>query len=354
MTVSLAPLSPAAAPRSSASRCYGQATILMRRGGGLTTADAALVTPYLPGTSEPYPDPLYGGPDATEALAFPVATGGDGVVALWADAPGRLELEAVHPVLGRARGVLDLEPDPDAAPEAVDAYSKPESDARYEPLDTAYSKAEADARYLQAPLTAGQIPAEFLTVTEGDARYALSGTTPTDVYTKPESDARFLQLTGGTVSGPVTGLWNGPGVTRTLTVGVAPPGAPAPDDLWVTDGDGGGGAVESVNGLTGVVVLGAADVGALTQTAGDARYLQPATAAGTYLPLAGGSVLTGTIGPTTTNAVDTGTTALRWRKLWAVNAEFTNPPSYGGAAQPKVTVASSAPGSPATGDLWVW
>jgi len=114
MAITLAPLAPA--PRSSASRCYGQCTVLMRRGGGLTTADAALVTPYLPGTSEPYPDPLYGGPDATEALVFPVATGGDGVVALWADAPGRLELEAVHPVLGRARGVLDLEPDPDAAP----------------------------------------------------------------------------------------------------------------------------------------------------------------------------------------------------------------------------------------------
>jgi hypothetical protein len=175
MSISLAPLAPAAAPRSSASRCFGQATILMRRGGGLTTADAALVTPYLPGTSVPYPDPLYGGPDATEALAFPVATRGDGVVALWADAPGRLELEAVHPVLGRARGVLDLEPDPDAAPDAVDAYTKTES----------------DARYLQAPLAVGQIPAEFLTQSEGDARYALSGVTPTDVYTKSESDGRY-------------------------------------------------------------------------------------------------------------------------------------------------------------------
>jgi len=251
MTVSLAPLSPAAAPRSSASRCYGQATILMRRGGGLTTADAALVTPYLPGTSVPYPDPLYGGPDATEALVFPVATGGDGVVALWADAPGRLELEAVHPVLGRARGVLDLEPDPDAAPEAVDAYTKTES----------------DARYLQAPLTAGQIPAEFLTQSEGDARYALSGS-GVDAYTKGESDARYEPLDSAYTK--------------------------AEADARYTQGG-------------------------LTQSAADTRYLQLA---------AGGTVS----GATT----------------------FTARLTVAGGAQPKITVASGAPSSPATGDLWVW
>jgi hypothetical protein len=39
---------------------------------------------------------------------------------------------------------------------------------------------------------------------------------------------------------------------------------------------GGGGAVDSVNGKTGTVVLTSADVGALDQTAGDARYVQPA------------------------------------------------------------------------------
>ena len=220
MAITLAPLAPTAVPRSSASRCYGQCTVLMRRGGGLTTADAALVTPYLPGTSTPYPDPLYGGPDATEALAFPVATGGDGVVALWADAPGRLELEAVHPVLGRARGVLDLEPDPDAAPEAVDAYTKTES----------------DARYLQAPLTTGQIPAEFLTQTEGDARYALVGS-GVDAYTKAEADTRYLQLAaGGTVSGATTftaRLTVAGGAQPKITVASGAPSSPATGDLWV-------------------------------------------------------------------------------------------------------------------------
>jgi hypothetical protein len=100
------------APRSVSTRCYGQCTVLMKRPGGLTTADAAWVTPYLPGTFTPYPASLYGGPDTLTPLVFPVAAGDDGVVALWADAPGRLELEAVHPVLGRGRVLLDLEPTP--------------------------------------------------------------------------------------------------------------------------------------------------------------------------------------------------------------------------------------------------
>jgi hypothetical protein len=128
MTISLAPPRPAS--RSAAGRSYGQATVLQKRPGGLTTADAAAVTAYVPGTTTPYPGPLYGDPDTLTPLVFPVATGADGVVALWADAPGRLELEAVHPVLGRGRVVLDLEPSP-LAPAPADAYTKAESDARF-------------------------------------------------------------------------------------------------------------------------------------------------------------------------------------------------------------------------------
>lgn len=65
-----------------------------------------------------------------------------------------------------------------------------------------------------------------------------------------------------------------------------------------------------------------------------ATLLQAATAAATYVPLAGGSVLTGFLGPTTTNTRDLGTTALRWRKLWAMDGEFTNVPTVGGVALP--------------------
>lgn len=61
----------------------------------------------------------------------------------------------------------------------------------------------------------------------------------------------------------------------------------------------------------------------LTQAEADALYLLPATATSTYVPLAGGNVMTGALGPTTTNTRDLGTTALRWRKLWGVDGDLT-------------------------------
>lgn len=68
----------------------------------------------------------------------------------------------------------------------------------------------------------------------------------------------------------------------------------------------------------------------LTQAAGDARYqpvgayLTQATADVRYLQLTGGSVLTGLLGPTTTNTRDLGTSALRWRKLWTTDIDASN------------------------------
>jgi hypothetical protein len=54
---------------------------------------------------------------------------------------------------------------------------------------------------------------------------------------------------------------------------------------------GGGGAVTSVNGEVGAVVLDAADVGALTPAAADARYsLTSHLHTGTYLALTGGTL----------------------------------------------------------------
>jgi len=73
-------------------------------------------------------------------------------------------------------------------------------------------------------------------------------------------------------------------------------------------------------------------VAPFTQTLADARYLTPATAASTYVPLAGGSVMTGLLGPTTTNTRDLGTTTLRWRKLWTVDIESTNVPTVNGVS----------------------
>jgi hypothetical protein len=117
-----------------ASRAYGQATILTRQDSGLAPASDALVRPYVVGTDTPYTGPLYAEPDATTPLAFPVATGEDGVVALWADAPLRLDVQASHAQAGTARVTLDLDYPPDRPP-TVDAYTRAEADARF--LDVA-------------------------------------------------------------------------------------------------------------------------------------------------------------------------------------------------------------------------
>jgi hypothetical protein len=59
---------------------------------------------------------------------------------------------------------------------SVDAYTKLESDLRYEPLDSAYTKTESDARY--EPLDSA--------------------------YTKVEADAKFVDVAGDTMSGALT------------------------------------------------------------------------------------------------------------------------------------------------------
>ena len=52
---------------------------------------------------------------------------------------------------------------------------------------------------------------------------------------------------------------------------------------------------------------------------------------GSGLPTTGGT-MTGSIAVGTTNLYDLGATALRWRKLWAVDGEFTNVPTVGGVS----------------------
>ena len=44
--------------------------------------------------------------------------------------------------------------------------------------------------------------------------------------------------------------------------------------------------------------------------------------------------MTANVLPTVTNVRDLGSTSLRWRKLWAVDGEFTNVPTVGGTALP--------------------
>ena len=224
--------------------------------------------------------------------------------------------------------------------------------ALYEPLDSAYTKSESDGRYatpanVSTAITNHEAAANPHSVYTTDAEVAaavaahvaladphsqyatdadLAGYSPAahnhnalyepldSAYTKAESDGRYatpasvtsalaayVPLAGGSVmTGPL-----GPTTTNTRDLGTT---ALRWRKLWGVD-------IESTNTPTvGGVALP-------TFTTADARYLQSATAATTYVPLAGGSVLTGLLGPTTTNARDLGTTTLRWRKTWTVDAD---------------------------------
>ena len=82
----------------------------------------------------------------------------------------------------------------------VDAYTKAESDARFEPIDTMYTKSESDARY---PLKTDPDPfPTYLTQSEADVRYALASalTALTTRVTTLEAQVATLQsqMTGHT------------------------------------------------------------------------------------------------------------------------------------------------------------
>jgi hypothetical protein len=200
----------------------------------------------------------------------------------------------------------------DARYEPLDTmYTKAESDLRYEPFDSAYTKSEADARYLQSA-TAG---ATYVPLAGGSVLTGLLGPTTTNTRDLGTTALRWAKLWA--VNAELTNLptINGAALsTLFLAIG----GGTLTGALTVSAG---GVAITGASTFSVAPTVGGSPL--LTQTAGDARYLLPATAASTYVPLAGGSVLTGSLGPTTTNAVDLGTSLLRWRKAWAVDEDLS-------------------------------
>lgn len=131
--VALAPTAPVAAPRAPGfGRAFGRQTVLSYRSGGTSPLVGATVWAYAPGTTTPWPDPLYADESDAVPVVFPVATDDAGAVALWSDAPARLELVCSSPGYVAQRVPLDLEPPPDAP--GLDAYTKTESDLRYLPI----------------------------------------------------------------------------------------------------------------------------------------------------------------------------------------------------------------------------
>ena len=170
---------------------------------------------------------------------------------------------------------------------------------------------QATAASTYAPLAGGSVMTGMLGPTTNNTRdlgttalrWAKLWTTNADFTNQPTVNGAalstlFLPIGGGTLTGALTVSAGGVAVTGASTFSVAP--------------TVGGSALQ-------------------TQTAADARYLQSATASTTYVPLAGGSVMTGLLGPSTTNTRDLGTSALRWRKTWGVDADLSGALNVTGA-----------------------
>lgn len=229
------------------------------------------------------------------------------------------------------------------------------ADLRYEPIDTMYTKAESDARYTQGGITQAA----------ADLRYEPIDT----MYTKAEDDARFVNLAGGSVMtgllgptttnardlGTTTLRWRALyGMTADLStsltiaskaVGVSATGgntltwnsdgfyvaAGAVTDIWVnTTGD-------TMTGALTLRLTGASNQAISLGQTGDAwsrwdtdasgvmKWGSGAVAPDTYLYRSGVATLTINASglPDTTNARDLGSTSLRWRKLWGVDADLS-------------------------------
>jgi len=121
VTITLSPPSALTLPPGFG-RAFGRATVFGYQRGVTVPLPGVAVRAYVPGSATPWPDPLYADEDATVPVVFPVATDATGAVALWADEPGRVELECSAPAYGTQRVVLDLEPPPDVAAGGDDPY----------------------------------------------------------------------------------------------------------------------------------------------------------------------------------------------------------------------------------------
>jgi len=121
-------------------------------------------------------------------------------------------------------------------------------------------------------------------------------------YTKAESDGRYLQLTGGTLSGDLL-----PAVTESNYFGTS-------SLRWLI--------VYTAN----LNVLATASFGQMP-TVGGLNLITAADAVNVT-----GDAMTGNLAVGTTDAYDLGTTALRWRTLWATSADFATAPVVGGSS----------------------
>jgi hypothetical protein len=112
-------------------RAYAATTVQVARQGVLRPASHAQWRPLLPGTDDQYTGPLFGDPYGTVPLSFPQAADASGAIEVWAPDPVRVELSVWLDGYPPTRQVIDLLFTADAVASGGDAYTKAESDALF-------------------------------------------------------------------------------------------------------------------------------------------------------------------------------------------------------------------------------
>lgn len=138
-----------------------------------------------------------------------------------------------------------------------------------------FDTAGAAAGAVAAHVGEGDPHPQYLTQTEGDARYERGLTAGTNItIDRTNPDAPVINASGGGSgeANTASNVGTGAGVykakvgvdlrLRTILAGANITITENADDITIAASGGGGGAVDSVNGQTGTVVLDAADVGA--------------------------------------------------------------------------------------------
>jgi hypothetical protein len=112
-------------------QAYASTTVQVSRQGVLRPASYAHWRPLIPGTDTDYAGPLYASPDDVAPMSFPATADAAGVIEAWAPEPVRIEVAAWLNGYAAARQVIDLLYTADEVAIPDEVYSKDESDARY-------------------------------------------------------------------------------------------------------------------------------------------------------------------------------------------------------------------------------
>jgi hypothetical protein len=209
-------------------------------------------------------------------------------------------------------------------------------------LTAYYTKTESDARYAELTdvdpfpqyLTSTEADALFLTPAEGNAAYATSA---------HNHDTTYVQLTGGSV---MTGLL-GPTTTNTRDLGTT---ALRWRALYGMTGD----FTTSLTVATKPITP-SPDAANIIEFRANGLYAAAGAVTDIWVNTTGDTMtgdlnMTANVLPTVTNVRSLGSTSLRWLKVWAQDADFTNAPTVGGAALLTSTTADALFLTPAEGN----